>query len=172
MGLRGTPNQERKAFADRTPKKRHATRKKVRLDDIAPEIPKDLLPEDKGLMGDLFWVYEQLGGKEALLKMLKDDARTKKDFLKTLLQHETKQLEKRGNGGAGKKGKLFIIKGLYDEGDGKGVAGKKYQNVLDPLSQKDSHAEAEEYAYQATEPEEIIIEDEVVIEETEVEEIA
>lgn len=151
MGFRGVKNKE--SVMHPKPAKKYS-KKKIQSKLISTKnvnIEDPLSPMDDSLMADLMWVYQQLGGKQSLLQMLKDDKRAKTDFLKTLLQHETKKLERTPNGAAGSKGKLFILKGLHDEGMEQTT--KELANILDPTSQKAEVAEAEEFEYDMVEPE-------------------
>lgn len=168
MGFRGAKNKESVMHPKPAQKsyKKKIQSKIISTENVNVESPLDKV--DDSLMSDLMWVYQQLGGKQSLLQMLKDDKRAKTDFLKTLLQHETKKLERTPNGAAGSKGKLFVLKGLHDEDACMEQTKKEFANILDPVSQKEFVAEAENFEYETLEPEYIEMIEEVVEEEREV----
>lgn len=172
MGLRGPQVKESVFKQKETPKSNRPTKyrkrvKKIKATDCAPTNllnPVSEMKEDT-LMDDLIWVYQQLGGRQQLLSLLQTDPKAKKDFLKTLLAHETKKLEKAGTNGGGGKGKLLILKGLYEDKPGEKADDKtKYANILDPNSQrKEAFIETEDYVFETEEPEEVVIQQEIIV---------
>lgn len=108
---------------------------------------------DSKFLDDLIWVYRKWGGKEKMLKDIKDDQRMRKHFLKSIMSLEVKKMDllvKRaapntggkagvnGIGGGGNKGNFFfILKGLDKEDDViEGVKGgkidpKELRQILD-----------------------------------------
>lgn len=171
MGLRGPKVKESVFTIDReNPPKKVSNRPKKykkRVKKIDPSVDENTLSNpiteqsfDDNLMGDLLWVYQKLGGKNQLLSMLQTDPKARKDFLKLMLDYESKKLMQNRGGGGG-KGKLLVLRGLYDEEQTIGKQAKSLNKILDPMSEKGEEEKkiVEDYIYEV---DEVIVDEEVV----------